>query len=436
MMSQRTDSLLHEDKTLRVLTLWVAMMGGVFFLWATFAPLDEGVTATGVLTVQDSNKEVSHLEGGIIRKIHVSEGDSVVGGQPLIVLEPIATEAGRDELAQDFANSLASMLRYDALRLGDTDPGLDRVAEVDLDHDTLRPLLEEQARLFREQRIAHDASIATLQARLSAVEERLPTQERELAALKVARSSAERDLATKRRALEEGLELAAHVERLARELARLERDEANMHGQVIAATKDAETLRAELVEANAAFLKDVSEERVEAHNRMLTARERLKAHDDRVARTIIKAPLSGEVLGLTANTVGGVVDPGETLMMIVPEDGLIEAVLEVAPNDRDAIRPGQTVEAQLSAYKQYRVPRVEGHVIGISGDLLQDEQAGRAYFEVRIALDMATIRNGEDVQILPGMPIDGFIASGRQRTLLDYALEPIVSVLRRGSRMN
>ena len=180
----------------------------------------------------------------------------------------------------------------------------------------------------------------------------------------------------------------------------------------------------------------MSEDIVEAQAKMMAARERLKAHDDRLARTEITAPVSGQILALKVNTIGGVIEPGQTLMTIVPADGTMEAVLRIAPADRDAIAQGQEVEAQLSAYKQYRVPRISGEVVGISADLLEDEKQGTAYYEARVLLDLSSLKNGEGVRLLPGMPIDGFVASGRTRTLLDYALEPVVSTFRRGSRMS
>jgi multidrug efflux pump subunit AcrA (membrane-fusion protein) len=126
---------------------------------------------------------------------------------------------------------------------------------------------------------------------------------------------------------------------------------------------------------------------------------------------------------------------GEPIMEIVPSGADLIANLRLRPTDRDAVSPGQEVEAQLTAYKSFIAPRLPGTVIGVSADLIEDPATQTYYYEARVSLDTGGLAPDTRVEVIPGMPVDAYIHSGQKRTTLDYLFEPIMATMRRGSRM-
>jgi HlyD family secretion protein len=143
------------------------------------------------------------------------------------------------------------------------------------------------------------------------------------------------------------------------------------------------------------------------------------------------APVAGTVVELAKHTEGGVVRPGERLLDIVPADAELIVEARVRPNDIDEVHAGLVAQVHLSAYSARRLPRIDGRVRSVSADRLVDPATGEAYFATQVQIAPAALPAG--VGLAPGMPAEVVIVTA-ERTLLDYLLEPIRTVLRRGMR--
>ena len=425
------------DRAVRLCAFACAAGFGGFFVWAVIAPLAEGVNASGQIVVQDDRKTVQHFEGGIIRELMVSEGDRVEAGQTLLILEPLQSEAQRDEIAQELAVQTASIERLSALRADREKPGFAGLDAIDIDPTVREAIRARQAALFAEQAAARDAEVEVLTTRRATLEGRASDLEGQIRATEAALRSGREDLALRRQLLAERLETVGTVSALEREVSRLEADLSRLRGSRNEAVSGIQETTDQIRQAEAAFAERAGREILEAQARSLGARERLRSTQDRLARTVITAPIAGEVLNLAFATVGGVVRQGDPIMEIVPQSGSLVANLQLQPIDRDAVVPGQMVEAQLTAYKGFVASaRLDGEVIGVSADLLTDPVSGVPYYEARVRLTTDGLDPADGIVIIPGMPVDAFIASGRSRTMMSYMLEPITQTLRRGSQMN
>lgn len=425
------------DRSIRLSIIACIIGFGGFVIWGSFAKLDEGVTAGGQIVVEENRKEIQHLEGGIISALHVREGQIVKQGDILIELAPIQSETARDELAQEYAVQLASAHRLEALENGDSAPDFVSLREeIELDETVLTEIISLQTAVFNEQRAAHAAELDVLQKRRNSLRSRRADLTEEIAATQRSLDIARKDFALRQELLEEKLEVIANVSRAERDVSTLEATLSRLIGDRNQAIRSGEEVVSQITEAKARFMETVSEQLLEAQARTLTARERLMALDDRLARTVVRAPQGGSVLNLAHSTLGGVVRPGDTILEIVPltDDLIVKA--RISPIDIDVVAPGQSVEAQLTAYKTFRTPRLPGEVTGVSADLKNDPDSGAYFYEVRVKLDASSLDMESRVQIIPGMPVDTFIASGNRRTLFDYVFEPIFSTMRRGSRMS
>ena len=152
-----------------------------------------------------------------------------------------------------------------------------------------------------------------------------------------------------------------------------------------------------------------------------------------LARLTITAPVSGRIVELTVHTKGAVIKPGETVMEIVPQKDALEVEAHVRPEDADSIYAGMSARVNLSAYQQRRLPVIDGTVTEISADRITDPRTGQAYFTVQLTVDRAPLKDYPDTHIIPGMPVEVAIDTGT-RTALDYFVEPITDVFRRGMR--
>lgn len=425
-----------QDRGIRNSVIALVIGFGIFIGWSAFAGLDEGVTASGLIVVQDNRKAVQHFEGGIVSKLNVHEGDHVEKGDILLELEPIQSEAARDELAQDFAVQTATLERLLALRADRDVLTFQSIRQIDLPDATKLDITGRQAALFNQQRAAHNAELSVLETRKQTVIGRQADLSNQIAATRRQLLAARKDLKLRRELLAEKLETIGNVAQLEREVAGLEATASRLVGDQNEAAQSEQEIKDQVLEAKARFQEQISEQIVETQAKVLATRERLQALDDRLSRTVIRAPQGGTVLNLAYTTIGGVVGAGNTILEIVPDTDKLVAKVKLSPTDRDAVTKGQRVRAQMTAYKTYMMKQLDGEVLSISADLKTDEASGAMYYEAQIALDTSELSADDRILIIPGMPVSAFITSGTKRSFLDYVFEPILKTFRTGTRMS
>jgi len=386
-----------KDKIVWKMGVLCVLGFGGFMLWGSIAPLEEGVAASGQIVVEDNRQMVQHLEGGIVSEIKVREGERVKKGDILVVLEKTASLSNRDQVVQEYGALAASAARLKALQLGATQVSFSILDTLNLGDSERAEIISRETSLFHQQRNALSADIAVLSARINAAKQTQTSRKEQIVIAQKALVSAQG-------------ELAVIQDMFSQQLAR--RDQVTS---------------SERAQENAANLLSTSAD-------LLAAEERLNAAQDILDRSVIFAPVSGEVLNMAFSTIGGVVRSGETLMEIVPNIGEVTASVQIAATDRSSVFEGQLVRTQFSSYKGWQAPRLEGEIIDVSADLKTDPVTAVSYYEARIRVPASEIAKTTNVDILPGMPVDAFIYSGKSRTMLDYLLEPLGESLFRGLR--
>lgn len=433
MKIERRHPVVLADPLVRIAasTSAVGFLG--FMVWAAFIPLDEGVSANGAIMVEFDRQVVQHLEGGIIARLNVREGEMIEAGAPLIFLQDTAALAQRDQVLQIIASLLASEIRLNALRAG-VDPDFSALFVLGADRAAVDGVIERQDRLFRNQVASFEANLSILEARragaLQVVEnklEQIRSEERVLEAL-------EDQLATTRAMFAQQMARRDQVSELERQFASSQGVIARLRGEQAEAGALAVDLAGQIAQLVAEHEEAISAEVVEVRERLMSAEEELLAAQDALNRSVIPAPQSGEVINMRFSTEGGVIRAGEPILEIVPaETGLI-ATVRVRPIDRARVAEGQSVRAQLSAYEGWKTPRLIGQVIGISADLKTDDVSGESFYEARIQIPESELARAANVELMPGMPVTAFIFAGTRRTTLEYLFEPISESLFRGLR--
>ncbi len=415
----------------------VCVLGfGGFAAWAGLAPLDEGVTAGGAVVVEDRRQVVQHLEGGVITNLAVHEGDHVQRGQTLVVLSNAASGAGRDQLLSQLGHFEATTARLTALREGSAAIDFSRVSALGLSAGVADEIADKETDLFEQARDGLEAELAILAARKASAQATAQARAKQIASSKRGLEATQRQLTSARDQLAKRMIRIDQVETLERSAADLESDLARLESERLEAVASAADHAAQIEKKRIEWQQGIAAELVEANAELNSRRQALGAAEDVLARTVITAPMDGEVLNLSVATVGGVVRPGETMMEIVPDSSGLIAAVRIPPNERASIRIGQSVRTQLIAYKGWQAPRLTGQVTGVSADLKVDPATNASYYEARILIPGDETAKLGEAKSLPGMPVQAFIFSGARRTLFEQIGEPIFESWFRGMRQS
>ena len=394
--------------------------------WSGFAPLESAAVASGVVESESSRKTIQHLEGGIIREILVADGDVVRAGQTLISLEDTKARAEAQSLQGQLWDATAREARLQAEQHGEervsfpeelemaqhTNPSVAAVlAGQQSIFETRRQVFQSQGAVNREKRSQVEKEIEGLRAQESAASRRI----------EIVREEAD----TVAMLVSKGLERRPRLLNLQREMADIE----GRRGEIVAQISRAEQV---INESKVTLLKlendrqsEIAQSLREAQSQIFQIRERLQAADDQLLRTEVKAPENGVVTDLRIHTPGGVVAAGAPLMDLVPRQDRLIVTARVRPEDIDVVRPGLTADVSLLPYNQRRVPRLKGTVMHVSADRLVDRRTDQPYYAAKIRVEDPRIAEIDGLRMIPGMPAQVFIKTGRGTVAL-YALKPLL----------
>jgi HlyD family secretion protein len=393
--------------------------------WSGFAPLESAAVASGVVESETSRKTIQHLEGGIIRKILVADGDAVRAGQTLISLEDTKARAEVQSLQGQLWDATAREARLQAEQHGqervsfpaklvtmqnESPPVAAVLAAQQGIFETRRQVFQSQAVVNREKRSQVEKEIEGLRAQESAASRRVEIVREEAATVAML--------------VDKGLERRPRLLNLQREMADIEGRRGEIVAQISRAGQVINESEATLLKLESDRQNEIAQSLREAQNQIFQIRERLQAADDQLLRTAVKAPEDGVVTELRIHTLGGVIGAGAPLMDLVPSQDRLIVTARVRPEDIDVVHPGLSADVNLLPYNQRRVPRIQGTVTHVSADRLVDKRTDQPYYAAKIRVHQR-IAGIDGVQIIPGMPAQVFIKTGRG-TVAFYALRPLL----------
>ncbi|MBR0842689.1 HlyD family type I secretion periplasmic adaptor subunit [Bradyrhizobium liaoningense] len=397
--------------------------------WASLAPLESAAIASGVVESESSRKTIQHLEGGIVRKILVSDGDIVRSGQTLIALDDTRAASEMQSLQGQLWDAVAR-----AARLQAEQQRFERIAIPDaLEQDSTQNGVAAAA--VSAQQFIFQARLQVHESQLAVIRERRRQVEKEIEGLKAQESATGQRVDIVREELDmvatfvnKGLERRPRLLNLQRELADVEGRRGEIAAQISRAAQVISEQQATLFKLESERQNEIAQSLREAQNQTFLLRERLLAAKDQLSRTEVKAPEDGVITDLRIHTTGGVIGAGAPLMDLVPRQDRLIVTARLRPEDIDVVHPGLNAEVHLVPYNQRRVPRLKGTVVHVSADRLLDKRADQPYYATKIRIDDAQIV-ANDIQIVPGMPVQVFITTGRGTVAL-YALRPLLDSFR------
>jgi HlyD family secretion protein len=413
----------------------IAVFGGLL-VWSIAAPISGAVIAPGQLSVETNRKTIQHLEGGVVRKIHVKEGQSVKAGDLLVDLDDTITRANADVLTSQLAEGVARYARLLAERDGLTEIPEDSIAFAlapeDLD---IAKNVAGQRRLLEARDATKKTQIALLEEQIVQQSKRIEGYSTQLKSLREQARLVGEELDGVRRLNAEGY---APITRL-RELERTRESISGQQGQLTAARAESQSgiseARLEIERLKQQAREDAIKESQDLEVQIATLIERRTAALDALHRSEIRAPEDGIVLGLKSHTTGGVISPGAPVMDIVPKGDKLVVAARIAPGDVDKVKPGQETLIRFSAFNARLTPEAIGSVRQVSADSFVDQQTGASYFLVLVDLppkdELERILRGQALQA--GMPAESFIRTG-SRPAISYLLKPLTDAFSRSMR--
>jgi epimerase transport system membrane fusion protein len=434
MTTPSNDALPGDDRQLRIVgyAIVLAIFGGLGG-WSALAPIDSAALASGVVTVQSYRKTVQHLEGGIVRRLAVQEGQQVSEGDVLIELEGTQFQAEMDVLRVQQLALQTEEARLLAERDGAPAVVYPESASLPSDDPRVIEIRQGQDTLFAARRRAYAGEVSVLEQTVAQLEAQIDGLQSVIRSKRALLDSYAAEIDDLRGLLEDGFADRQKLRELERNSVEQQGEVAELLATSAAAEARINESRLRILQVEREFQTAVATELGDVQARLADLNERLASASDRVERALIRAPVSGRVLKLAVHTVGGVIAPGQPLMDIVPEQESLIVEAHISPLDIDRVSAGLPARLRFSGFKRSRVPEVMGTVTSVSADRIESASAGTAYYLARVELEASQIDLLDGVELIPGMPVEAMINTG-SRTLLGYLWEPVSESVTRSFR--
>ena len=415
------------------LSTGIAFLVG-FGLLAGLAPMESAAIAPASVQVEGSRKSVQHLEGGIVGTLAVREGAVVKAGEVLMRLDDTVSRAMVDQLRGQFRAAMAQEARLIAERDDKTEitypaellalAGEPAVAEMLASQRNIfasrRDTLDSQTKILKQRNVQSDEQIDGLKSQVKA-------QDRQIALIRE-----ETDVVEE--LVKKGLEKKPRLLMLQRQAAEIDGQRAHNMSEIARIRQGIGENDLRILDLRTQLLGEAVKMLREEQTRMYDLRERVRAAEDTFTRMDVRAPVSGKVVGLKVFTVGGVIQPREPLMEIVPAADALIVEAMVSTSDIDTVFAGLPVRLQFSAFNRWAAPVVDGTVLDVSGDRLTDQRTGLSHYTARISVNAEQLAQHK-LELRAGMPVEAMIVTG-QRTLMQYLVEPVTALMRRSLREN
>lgn len=410
----------YRNLGLALIAVFVVGFGG----FAALAPLSSAVIAVGKLEVVGSIKKVQHETGGTVSDILVSEGQVVTAGDVLLRLDATTAAATRAIIVRKLDELYLARARLKAER--DLSAGFALPEELsgraaDLE---VRALFEAEQRLFAVRLASREGEKQQLAARIAQYRDQISGLDTQAKAKETELRLTRTELENARALAGTGIGTKARANDLERALANLEGEAGGLTAQKAELGGRIAETELQRLNIDQAATADAGRDLKDAESQIGELQQRLLAADEQLARTEIRAPITGSVHELQAHTVGGVIAPASVVMTIVPTEGPLDVEARLSPIDIEAVRPGQTATIRFPGLNHASTPDLEAEVTLVGADLVEDPMTRQSYYPVTLKLAPDQLDRLGDVELVAGMPVETFIDNG-QRTLFDYLMAPI-----------
>ena len=406
-----------------------------FVIWSSLAPLSGAIIAQGFVKVDMNRKTVQHQEGGIVKEIKVRDGDKVSLGQPLIVLEDLRVDAAVELLRQQLDAEHAKASRLQAERTFAPKVAFPAALEQRAKDPKLAETMDRELAQFRARRDALEGQVAVLRKQIAESDHEVRALTDQIAAEERAIKLQKDELVINEKLLKDNFVQKTRLLTLERAVAEYEARWGEHRAELSKTRSRASEIELRILSMRNQYMQQATDEMKETTAKIFDLEERLRPSKDVSDRQTVRAPASGEVVGLRVFSPGAVVGPRDVLFDVVPDEKTLIIEARIRPEDINHVKPGAEADVRLTAYKQRTTPLVQGKVTYISADRLIDGQGANAvaYYAAHINVPVEALKAAGNLHMSAGMPAEVYVRTD-SRNAFDYMLAPVTAFMRRGMR--
>jgi len=432
MPNNKTSNTIQVETTTPIrLGVVVVILGfGGFLLWAALAPLDQGVPTEGIVSIDTKRKVIQHLSGGIVQSIHVREGQAVKTGDILIVLDDATAKARYEEMRQKYVGDRALENRLITEQTGAKSIQFHTDLKTMQSDYLVKQHMLNQEMLLLSRRAALNAEVQVIgesihgqEAQIQGLIGVLESRKSQLSLIN-AQLTGVRDLALEGYApMNQQRELELRVAQITGEIADAE-------SGILKSKHAIAEAKQRIVQIKEEYRKDVATQMSQVRMEVDANAGKLKALADDLNRIEIKSPVDGQVVGLQIQTTGAIIQPGQKILEVVPQNEILLLEVKIAPHLIDSVHVGQTADIRFASFANSPQLAVEGKVQSVSKDLLTDPninpaQPGASYYLARVSVTEQGLKTLDGRVLQSGMPAQVIVKTG-ERSLLTYLLHPFI----------
>lgn len=424
----------------RLALLFGGLFFGGFMVWAALTPLDAGAYAAGLVEVAGNRQAVQHREGGTVAALYVADNQKVEKGDALLRIASAEIAAEERGLTSEYVMLVAQNARLLAEQNGRRTMVVPpEFAALSSDDKRLADeAMATQNNVLRVRGTAIAAQKSVLGQRAAQSRAQIGGIAMQRTANREQRRTIADELAGLQTLAEKGYVTKTRLRALERAAAGLDGDYGSQAAEIARANEaiGEQSMQSTLLDRDA--LKEVNNDIRDVALRLNELRPRLSAARERLARSVVRAPASGRVVGLSVFTIGGVVAPGQTIMEVVPQGRALVIKARIGPDDADDVRTGMTTQVRFPSIRDPNSAPIAGRLVALSADILTDQRSGARYFEGEVhvpAIELRRIASDRagGSPIRPGLPAEVLVPLSK-RTVLQYLIDPLTQTFWRSGR--
>ena len=401
---------------------------GAFLLWAGFAPLAQGVPASGTVAIETRKKTIQHSTGGVVKDVLVKEGQWVKEGDVLIEVSDTQARANNETIRQAYLSQRAVEARLEAelKNAGSILFGTDITANKA--DPFVQQLMLTQQNLFTARRASFEAEVSALEQSIQALKDQLWGVDQSLTNRLVQIQLQEKHLKSIKTLAEEGYAPKNQVLQMEQTQTELKTALSDLKSNQSRLSRSIEESQFRMAQRKQDYQKDVMGILAEVKKEVQAGKERLTTTNEELVRTQIKSPVDGQVVGMSISATGGVVMAGQKLMDVVPKSEALLVDAKVQPHIIDKVQTGMDVSVRFNTFANTPQLVVPGKLVALTSDVITDPSAGMggisSYYLGRVEITPEGLKVLGSRVLQPGMPTEVLFKVG-ERTLLQYIMYPL-----------
>lgn len=439
-VDDNTAALLLNTPTNAKILLWIILIFiGVAIAWASWAEIDKVTVGQGKVIPSSQLQVVQNLEGGLVKKVLVKEGEQVKQNQQLLLIDDTRFRSDFRERKKQLINLTASATQLsasiDSILIQDINSRKRWKDSVIISNDKLvfdAEFIEENPIVIQRQLAEYEADMNNLKNRIYVFDQQVSQKQQDLIEiksriknLKASYGLARKELDITKPLADEGVVPRIELLKLQRQVNDTKRELTSTELKIPILTSTIQEAVLNRIDAALKFRSEQQEKLNNVQDKLSALTESQVGLRDKVNRTVVVSPVTGTIQKIYINTVGGVIQPGMDLIEIVPTEDTLLIEAKIAPQDIAFLKPGLPAIVKFSAYDFTRYGGLKGTLEHISADTIQDEE-GNSFYLVRVRTSQEDLADKTQFHIISGMTTSVDIITGK-RTVLDYLIRPIMN---------